>query len=225
MKTHILYLLFLAPVLGIAEEKNPAIAKAAEEIVQAGYFLNELRLCPATSGNLSKRIDSDLFAITVSGKHKGELTSDDIILINSEGKPHCGSKKPSAETALHMVIYRLFPHVGAVLHTHSVNGTVLSRLLAPDNAFITEGYEVHKAFPGITTHESILVLPIFENSQDYVALSAHIDEYLQNHPQTFGVFLHGHGLYTWGKDIREAKIRTEAFEFLFDCELKMRSLR
>lgn len=223
-KTYPSYLLLLLPILAVAEEKNALLTQAAEEIVQVGHFLNNLGLCAATAGNFSKRIDFDLIAITTSGKHKGELISDDVILVNLEGKAQGTNKKPSAETALHTVVYRFFPNVGAVLHTHSVNGTVLSRLLAPSKALITEGYEIHKAFQGITSHESTLELPIFENSQDYTSLSSEIEEYLQAHPQTFGIFLRGHGLYTWGKDLKEAKIRTEAFEFLFDCELKIRQI-
>lgn len=213
-----LFLLF--PFFGFAAEQEPLISKAADELVSVGHFLNDLGLCSATAGNFSTRIDSDCIAITVSGRHKGELTPDDVIMVNLEGKAQGTSKKPSAETALHTLIYRLFPDVGAVLHTHSVNGTVLSRHLAPTTAFITEGYEIHKAFTGITTHESTLELPIFENSQDYVSLASQVSEYVQSHPKTYGFFLRGHGLYTWGRDIKEAQIRTEAFEFLFECELK-----
>lgn len=219
------FFLLLLPLVARAAEPEVLIAKAADEIVQVGQFLNQLGLCAATAGNFSTRIDSDLFAITVSGKHKGELTAEDVILVNGEGKAQRTSNKPSAETVLHTLVYRFFPNAGAVLHTHSVNGTVLSRLLAPKTAMITEGYEIHKVFPGITTHESTVELPIFENSQDYPALSVEIEDYLQMHPQTYGFFLRGHGLYTWGKDLKEAKIRTEAFEFLFECELKTRSIQ
>jgi len=215
-----IYFFLFFPLFGFATEQEPLISKAAEELVSVGHFLNDLGLCSATAGNFSTRIDTDLIAITASGRHKGELTTDDVILVNLEGKAQGTLKKPSAETALHTLIYRLFPNVGAVLHTHSVNGTLLSRHLAPKTVFITEGYEIHKAFTEITTHESTLELPIFENSQNYDALSVQVADYVQSHPQTYGFFLRGHGLYTWGKDIKEAKIRTEAFEFLFECELK-----
>lgn len=203
------------PLLGMADGFDEAVV----EIVEIGQFLNRLGLCSATAGNFSKKIDTDLYAMTVSGKHKGELTTRDVMLIDGEGKSLDSSKKPSAETALHMVVYRMFPEAGAVLHTHSVNGTVLSRLLG--NSFVTKDYEIHKAF-GLKTHESLLELPIFENSQDYALLSQEVADYLEKHPQVFGFFLRGHGLYTWGKDLKEAKVRTEAFEFLFDCELKTR---
>lgn len=207
-----------------SSEAARLLSQAAEPIIKTGHFLSNLNLCSATSGNLSCRVGSDLFAITVSGKHKGELTAEDVILVNGEGKAQYTTQISSAETSLHTLIYRYFPRANAVLHTHSVNGTVLSRLLYPQNRFITKDYEIHKAFQGITTHQSQVELPIFENSQDYASLCKEIGEYLQTHPQPFGFFLRGHGLYTWGEDLKEAKIRTEAFEFLFDCELKTLSI-
>lgn len=220
MKKTLAGLICLFPIFLFSVE-TALPAQASNEIIEVGRFFNALGLCSATAGNFSVRLGEDLFAITVSGKHKGDLTLDDVILINSEGSPQNTNKKASAETSLHTLIYRLYPHVGAVLHTHSVNGTVLSRIVAPLSSLVTEGYEIHKVFPGIKTHESRLELPIFENTQDYLALSEQVSEYLASHPQTFGFFLRGHGLYTWGKDITEAKIRTEAFEFLFESELKI----
>ncbi|HSX25815.1 MAG TPA: methylthioribulose 1-phosphate dehydratase [Chlamydiales bacterium] len=210
----------LLPLLGMGNPvEKEFLGKAAEEIVQAGRFLNDNGLCPATSGNFSIRLGPDLFAITVSGKHKGELCTDDVMLVNLQGMAQHSSKKPSAETAIHTVIYSLMENVGAILHTHSVSGTVLSRILAPKTSIVTEGYEMHKAL-GIPTHESRVEIPIFENSQDYPTLAAEIAEYIRNHPKIYGFYLRGHGLYTWGKDMKEAKIRVETFEFLFDCELK-----
>lgn len=194
--------------------------KAAEDIVNAGRFLNEWRLCPATSGNISVRVEPELVAITASGKHKGELTTDDILLVDLEGKVQNSSKKPSAETLLHTSLYALFPDVGAVLHNHSLNGTLLTLRNSTADTLVTEGYEIHKALRGITTHESTVNIPIFENSQDMVALAAEVVAYLKTHPQTYGYLIRGHGFYTWGKDMKEAKIRVEAFEYIFECELR-----
>lgn len=193
---------------------------AAEEIVKAGVFLNQSHLCPATSGNISMRLNPETIAITASGKHKGELTTADILTVDLDGKPLENSKKPSAETLLHTLIYRTFDDAGAVLHTHSANGTVLSRLAGTESSIVTKGYEIHKALKGITTHESEVVIPIFENNRNISALSQEISNYLASNPKTHGFLLRGHGFYTWGKDMQEAKIRTETFEYLFECELK-----
>jgi methylthioribulose-1-phosphate dehydratase len=206
----------LVPFLGQA-----TLDSAAQEIVEAGVFLNQFGLCPATSGNLSVRLDDEFIAVTVSGKHKGALTQEDVLIVDLSGKPQESMKKPSAETLLHTAIYALLPDVGAVLHTHSLNGTVLTRLLPSSSALVTEGYEIHKAFPKIKTHESRMEIPIFENSQDLVAMSAEVSAYLQEHPDVCGFLIRGHGFYTWGRDMKEAKMRVEAFEYLFESELKI----
>jgi methylthioribulose-1-phosphate dehydratase len=195
--------------------------QAAEEIVEAGVFLNRFGLCPATSGNLSRRLEEQCVVVTASGKHKGELTTEDVLIVDLDGKAQGGTKKPSAETLLHTAIYALFKDVGAVLHTHSLNGIVLTRIMPSEKLVVTEGYEIHKVFPGIRTHDSRLEIPIFENSQDIAAMAAEVTAYLQEHPQVHGFLIRGHGFYTWGRDMQEAKIRIEAFEHLFETELKI----
>jgi len=198
---------------------------AAEEIVEAGVFLNRFGLCPATSGNFSRKLEEDRIAVTVSGKHKGHLTPDDVLVVDLKGVVHDSSKKSSAETLLHTTLYTLFKDAGAVLHTHSLNGIVLTRLMPSEKTLVTEGYEIHKAFPGIRTHESRLEIPVFENSQDMIAMAAEVTAYLQEHPNTYGFLIRGHGLYTWGRDMNEAKIRIEAFEHLFEAELKIKQIQ
>ena len=201
-----------------------AINNTAKEIIETGHFLHNAKLCPATSGNISVRLGQDLIAITASGKHKGELTHDDILLMTLDGKVH-SSKKPSAETLLHTTLYTLYSDVGAVIHTHTLNGTLLSRVVAPHTLLTTNGYELHKAFPGITTHESEVIIPIFENSQDIATLSQEVVQYLQTHSNIFGYLIRNHGFYTWGRDINEARMRVEAFEYLFESEVKLRTFK
>lgn len=193
---------------------------AAEELVDAGTFLNRFGLCPATSGNFSRRLSNELIAVTVSGKHKGELTPDDVLVVDLNGMGQDSTKKPSAETLMHTAIYSLYKDVGAILHTHSLNGTVLTRLLEKSSELITIGYEIHKVIPGIKTHDSQVIIPIFENSQDIPQMAKDVSAYLQEHPDICGFLIRGHGFYTWGRDMKEAKIRVEAFEYLFESELK-----
>ncbi len=198
--------------------------QAAEEIVEAGVFLNRFGLCPATSGNLSRRLEEQFVAVTASGKHKGELSTEDVLIVDLDGKAQSSTKKPSAETLLHTAIYALYKDVGAVLHTHSLNGIVLTKIMPSEKMLVTEGYEIHKVFPGIKTHDSRLEIPIFENSQDIAAMGAEVTSYLQEHPHVYGFLIRGHGFYTWGRDMKEVKIRIEAFEHLFETELKIRAV-
>ena len=73
-----------------------------------------------------------------------------------------------------------------------------------------------KGLVGITTHEHTEKVPIIENSQDYTALSQTIENVVREQPDIHGIYLRRHGLYTWGKDIAEAKRHIEIFEFLFE---------
>ncbi len=71
------------------------------------------------------------------------------------------TKKPSSETPLHILLYQMDDNIEAVLHTHSVNATVLSRLYAQQLKLKLENYEVLKAFHRITTHDTQEIVPIF----------------------------------------------------------------
>ncbi|MBC3362488.1 methylthioribulose 1-phosphate dehydratase [Pseudomonas sp. SWRI154] len=195
----------------------------AQEIIDAGRFLYGRGWSPATSSNYSARLSPDQALLTVSGKHKGQLDIDDVLATDLDGNSLEPGKKPSAETLLHTQLYRWRPQIGAVLHTHSVNATVLSRLTS--EAFIDfEDYELQKAFSGITTHESQVRVPIFDNDQDITRLAAKVQPWLEAHPDCVGYLIRGHGLYTWGPRMNDALRQIEAFEFLFECELKTRAL-
>ncbi len=176
---------------------------------------------PATSGNFSTRVGEDEVAVTVSGSHKGRLTREDVMRVDLQGRP-LEDKRPSAETALHVQLYRRDPGVHAVLHTHSVNATVLSRLVG--GVLVLEELEVLKAFAGVDTHQSRLHIPVFANDQDMGRLSRQVDDYLAAHDAVPGYLIAGHGLYTWGASLAEALRHLEAFEFLFQCELAMRRM-
>ena len=195
-------------------------AIAAQSIVDAGRFLYDRGWSPATSSNYSARIDSDHIAITVSGRHKGQLAAGDVMVVDLNGNPVQSNCKSSAETLLHTVLYQVFPDAGAVLHTHSVKATVLSRLIPPGKSLELEGYELQKAFAGVTSHEGRLSIPVFDNTQDIPALAEQTGEWFRAHPEQPGYLIRGHGLYTWGATMADCLRHVEAFEFLFECELE-----
>ncbi|MBV6750805.1 methylthioribulose 1-phosphate dehydratase [Pseudomonas chlororaphis] len=194
------------------------------EIIEAGRFLYGRGWSPATSSNYSTRLSASQALLTVSGKHKGQLGPDDVLATDLAGNSLEPGKKPSAETLLHTQLYTWRAGIGAVLHTHSVNATVLSRM-TPGEFIDFEDYELQKAFSGVTTHESRVRVPIFDNDQDIARLAAKVQPWLDAHPECVGYLIRGHGLYTWGARMSDALRQIEAFEFLFECELKVRSLR
>lgn len=175
----------------------------------------------ATSGNFSARLGPDSFAITASGRDKGALAPDDLLAVDLDGRPMRGGK-PSAEAALHAALYRRWPEVGAVVHTHSVAATVLSRAHAARGALLLAGYEMQKAIAGVTTHEATVRVPIFANDQDVPRLAREVDAALDAGEIVPGYLIAGHGLYTWGADVAEAGRHVEGLEFLLECALHAR---
>ncbi len=203
---------------------DPArLAACARDIVAHTRELAALGWTPATSSNFSMRLDDRHAAITVSGRDKGRLTESDIMVVDFDGQPVGAAQRPSAETLLHTQLYRRFPDVGCVLHTHSRTQTVASRLFALAGSVHLEGYELLKAFAGNTTHEMAVDVPVLPNSQDMPALAARVESLLDKGP-LWGYLIDGHGLYAWGRDMAEARRHLEAFEFLLACELDLRRL-
>ena len=191
------------------------------ELAQAGWT-------PATSSNFSHRLDDRHAAITVSGRDKGRLVEDDIMVVDFDGQAVGRPLRPSAETLLHTQLYRRFPEIGCVLHTHSPAQTVASRLYAPQGHVRLEGYELLKAFHGNQTHEMAVDVPVFANTQDMTVLAAQVEAALDRELAAgrplWGYLIDGHGLYAWGRDMAEARRHLEAFEFLLGCELELRRL-
>jgi methylthioribulose-1-phosphate dehydratase len=208
-----------------APSYNPQqLRQVANEIIANVRELAAAGLTPATSSNFSRRLDASHAAITVSGRDKGRLTEDDIMVIDFDGRAVGSDRQPSAETLLHTQLYRRFPEIGCVLHTHSLAQTVASRLFAGAGHVALEGYELLKAFAGNTTHDMRIDLPVLSNSQDMHTLAAQVDALLDG-PCRWGYLIDGHGLYTWGADMAQARRHLDAFEFLLNCELELRKLK
>ena len=157
--------------------------------------------------------------VTASGKDKGNLQHDDFVRVDQRGKPVVdGQPKSSAETMLHVVAAQ-HCDAQAVLHTHSIWATILSDRFFSDGGVWIEGFEMLKGLSGIKTHEHREWVPIFDNTQDIPKLAAEVTETLDKDLQAsvHGYLIRKHGLYTWGRDIQEAKRHVEIFEFLFEC--------
>jgi len=201
-------------------------AAAAELIVAAGRRLDARGLAPATSGNYSVRLADGSIAVTVSGQHKGRLTAEGVMRVDAAGVP-LDPKRPSAETLLHCLVYDLDAGAGAVLHTHSVAGTVLSRALG--EAIVLTGYELLKIFPGNDTHDTSIAIPLVDNSQDMAALAEELRPLIAaQQPIIPAFYIRGHGLYGWGPTMDAAENMIEAVEFLIACaweELKREGAR
>ena len=223
----------------VAGDTKAALCGIGQEFHSRGWSLG-------TSSNYSviTRREPIELLITASGKDKSSLTDHDFVSVdaagnlldrNSADSSLGNGSKSSAETLLHCLIAECVLDAGAILHTHSVWGTTLSRrALQPNESLGTlriEGYEMLKGLEGIRTHETTIDVPVFQNSQDMTELSVRIRKVLQPSSDSesesrplYGFLLAGHGLYTWGKSLAEARRHIEIFEFLFEVTAQQKIL-
>lgn len=171
-----------------------------------------------TSGNFSVVVSRDplRLAITASAVSKGAIQPNDVLTIGADGGPvGKASRRPSAETLLHIVVARR-RRAAAVLHTHSVWSTMLSERHAQDGGLSLTGFEMLKGLEGVRTHQHREWVPILDNDQDMARLAGRVEATLREHPAAHGFLLRGHGLYTWGNDLAQARRHVEIFEFLLE---------
>ena len=178
-----------------------------------------------TSGNLSVKVSDDplTIAVTASGRDKGSLTAHDIVLVNDRCElvgprrtTRAPTAKPSAETAIHLALYRRLHDCGAVFHVHTLYATALTSRLpegAGRHAFEVARLEMLKGFNIWEQHPSV-TLPVFPNWLDIDRLSRDIDTYVTRPPRVPALLIAHHGLTAWGRDAAEAEKHTELTEFI-----------
>ncbi|HEX5965064.1 MAG TPA: methylthioribulose 1-phosphate dehydratase [Pyrinomonadaceae bacterium] len=211
------------------------VAEIVDGLVLVGRNFYARGWLMGTSGNLSAVVEREplRLAITASGVDKGELKSEQVLLVDDELRILSGARnapgftsgpesinkasknKPSDESLLHVRIVKE-RGAGAVLHTHSIWNTIHSDLHASEGGVRIEGYEMLKGLAGVRTHDHSEWLPIVENSQDMPALADTISKTLRENKSAHGFLIRRHGLYTWGEDLTQAKRHVEILEFLLE---------
>lgn len=185
-----------------------ALCGAMGEIHRRGW-------CDGTGGNFSCVLEADPIRLLMapSGVHKGSVAPIDLIQVNREGHVVLGNGKASAETALHLEIVKTCG-AGAVLHTHSQAGTLLSQWACRQGRLELSGLEMLKGLDGIKTHNCSVDVPVLANNQNLSELSAQARPLLRDAPH--GLLIAGHGLYAWGRNLGSAMRHLEILEFLLE---------
>jgi len=201
-------------------------ADRVRDLIECGQDFHRRGWSLGTSSNYSVVVEREPLTLlmTGSGYDKGRLQGDQFVLVDECAKSlDTAFPKPSAEALLHTVLAQ-HAGAGAVLHTHSICGTVLSEGFLKDGALRISGYEMLKGLSGITTHEAEARIEIHANTQDIAALAEVIADRLQDktNPLKHGFLMAGHGLYTWGEDIASARRQIEVLEFLFEVVTQRR---
>ncbi len=200
-----------------SEQASYRYSRLTGQMIAVGEMFFRQNWVLGTSGNFSAVLSRSPFelAITASGAHKGDLKPEHFLRVDHQGKAIGSAHRPSAEASIHLAICAACD-AGAVLHTHSVWSTVLSDIHGDAGGLALADYEMLKGLAGVTTHVHREWVPILENSQDYTRLSEEVSRALERNRDLHGILLRRHGLYTWGKDLEEARRHVEILEFLFE---------
>jgi methylthioribulose-1-phosphate dehydratase len=170
-----------------------------------------------TAGNLSLRLEDGSFWITASGKLKGRLRREDFLRVAPGGEVLERGRtedRPSAETSLHDVIYRLAPEARACFHVHSIPGNVAARL-AEGGSLPLPPLEMIKGL-GIWEEEPEVALAVFPNHAHVPRIAEEVAaRFAAEPPRVPGFLIRDHGLTAWGRDSDAALNHVELFEYLF----------
>lgn len=196
-----------------------------EEVFQANLDLPKHGLVKYTWGNASAfDRESGLFVIKPSGVDYETMEASDMVVVDLDGKVVEGELNPSSDTPTHAVLYKHFPEIGGIVHTHSTWATIWAQAgldvpamgtthadtfygAVPCARFLTQeeidrGYEIETGHVIIETFE--------ERGLDVLAVP--------------GVLLHGHAPFTWGKDIQSAVMNSVVLEEVAKMNLFSREL-
>jgi methylthioribulose-1-phosphate dehydratase len=197
----------------LLHEKWNELADVKDELAERDWFMG-------TSGNLAIKVqDAPLqFLVTASGKDKRKRTDEDFLLVNQFGQPATPTHlKPSAETLLHVEIYRK-TKAGCSLHVHTIDNNVISEIYGDRGEVSFQGQELIKAFDK-WDEDAVLKIPIIHNYAHIPTLAREFSEHI--HGDSGAVLIRNHGITVWGKTAFEAKKILEASEFLFRYQLRL----
>jgi len=168
-------------------------------VVEIGKRLSQRGLVSGTDGNISVRLDDDRILITPAGMAKGQLSPDDMVVVDINGKKLAGNAEPSSEMRMHLFAYQNRSDVGACVHAHPPYST----------AFAVAGIEpAEDILPEVVVFVGKIALT------DYAPPGTdEVPKALAPHIQDHSAFLlRNHGLLTLGHDLEEAYNRHETVE-------------
>ncbi|MEK5444600.1 MULTISPECIES: L-ribulose-5-phosphate 4-epimerase [unclassified Fredinandcohnia] len=196
-----------------------------EEVYQANLELPKHGLVKFTWGNASA-IDHDrgLFVIKPSGVEYETMKPSDMVVVDLDGNVVEGDFNPSSDTLTHAVLYRHYPEIGGIVHTHSTWATIWAQAgldvqamgtthadtfygAIPCARFLTQE-EIDRGYEAATGQ--VIIETFEERGIDVLAVP--------------GVLLRGHGPFTWGKDVKAAVVNSVVLDEVSKMNLFARGL-
>lgn len=179
------------------------LEKLKEQVFRANLDLVKHGLVIFTWGNVSA-IDreSRLVVIKPSGVSYDEMKADDMVVVDLEGNIIEGQLRPSSDTPTHLVLYKAFPEIGGIVHTHSTYATAWAQAgMDIPNIGTTHADYFHQAIPCTDDMTADEVNGKYELETGNVIVRRFQS---MNPLHTPGVLVKNHGPFSWGKDAHEA---------------------
>ncbi|MGX2950188.1 L-ribulose-5-phosphate 4-epimerase [Ursidibacter sp. B-7004-1] len=176
-----------------------------EKVLKANLELPKYKLVTFTWGNVSE-IDrtTGLVAIKPSGVDYDVMTADDIVIVDLDGNRVWGNKKPSSDTATHLELYRQFPDIGGVVHTHSRHATTWAQTGEDIIALgTTHADYFYGAIPCTRKMTPSEIAGEYELETGKVIVETFKTREIDPNAVP-GVLVHSHGPFTWGTDADNA---------------------
>ncbi|HBF38987.1 MAG TPA: L-ribulose-5-phosphate 4-epimerase [Firmicutes bacterium] len=176
-----------------------------EKVLEGNLKLVECGLVILTWGNVSAYDrEKGLVAIKPSGVPYAEMTADDIVVLDLDGKIVEGDLRPSTDTATHLEIYKAFPQIGSVIHTHSKWATIWAQMRMDMPCFGTTHADFF--FGSVPCTREITDDEIDENYEKITGqiIVETIKKRGKDPISVPGILAYGHAPFTWGKDVDSA---------------------
>lgn len=179
------------------------------DILQCGRAMDGRNYCPATSGNISVRLDPWRILITPTGVSKGAMKPEDLTVISPEGRHRFGRRNASSEKDMHLQIYRLRKDVNAVVHAHPPKATAFACAgIALDQPIASEFLMAVGSVP----------LAVY-GTPGTPEVANSLEKLIPSHT---ALLMGNHGVVTYGKDLADAHGKMDLVEHF--AEIVMETL-
>ena len=195
-----------------------------KEVYEANMLLPKYQLVTFTWGNVSG-IDreSGLFVIKPSGVEYDQLTPESMVVVDLDGKVVEGDYNPSSDTETHRILYREFPNIGGIVHTHSSWATSWAQAGRGIPCYgTTHADYFYGEIPCVRNLTKEEIDEAYERNTG-VLIAAHYKNNGLDYEAVPGVLCKNHGPFTWGTDahnaVHNAVVVEECAKMAARCEL------